>query len=98
MSEKTAPTRVVFVTGSEQKAQYFSRVAGIPVSHKKVDLDEIQSLDLKRIVSDKVRRAFDVLRTPVIVEDVSLEIDALNGLPGPLIKWFVDKLSLLAIC
>lgn len=30
---------------------------------------------------------------PVIIEDVSLCFDALNGLPGPYIKWFLEKVG-----
>ena len=30
---------------------------------------------------------------PVIVEDTSLCFNALNGLPGPYIKWFLEKLG-----
>ena len=28
-----------------------------------------------------------------IIEDTSLYFDCLNGLPGPLIKWFLEKLG-----
>ena len=31
--------------------------------------------------------------TAVLVEDTSLHFNALNGLPGPYIKWFLDKIG-----
>jgi inosine triphosphate pyrophosphatase len=37
-----------------------------------------------------VKQAYDILQKPVLVEDVSLEFNALSGLPGPFIKFFVD--------
>jgi len=37
-----------------------------------------------------VRQAYEIAQKPVLVEDVSLAFTALNGLPGPFIKFFVD--------
>ncbi len=33
----------------------------------------------------------------MIVEDTSLYLNALNGLPGPLIKWFLEKIGTVGI-
>ncbi|EKE21301.1 MAG: Ham1 family protein [uncultured bacterium] len=69
-----------------------------PIDHRKIDLDEIQSSDLKEIIEHKVREAYKKIKKPVIVEDVSLEFKALGGLPGPFIRFFVDNMSLQSIC
>jgi len=54
------------------------------------DLDEIQSLDLKYIARKKIIQAYKRTKIDLLlVEDTSLRIDALGGLPGPLIKWFL---------
>lgn len=63
---------------------------GIPLKHQKVELDEIQSTSLEEIVTHKVKQAYDVVGLPVLVEDVALGFDALGGLPGPFVKFFVD--------
>ena len=76
----------------------WERSVGYPVAHVKLDLDEIQSLDLKEIVEHKVRQAYEKLKKPVIVEDVSLEFEALGGLPGPFIRFFVDQVPFETIC
>lgn len=89
---------VTFITGNQNKADYLERYLGFPVDHVKLDLDEIQSLDLKEITEHKVRQAYDRIKGPVIVEDVSLEFSALGRLPGPFIKHFLDELSLETIC
>ena len=34
-----------------------------------------------------------VLNQTILVDDTSFEINALGGMPGPYIKWFVDKMS-----
>ncbi len=89
---------ITFITGNQDKADYLAKYLGIPVKHVKLDLDEIQSLDLKEIVEHKVRQAFAKLNSPVIVEDVSLEFEALGSLPGPFIKFFVDNVPFETIC
>lgn len=91
-------TDITFITGNQNKADYLAKYLGIAVKHKKLDLDEIQSTDIKEIVEHKVRQAFDKIKSPVIVEDVSLEFEALNGLPGPFIRFFVEKMSFENIC
>lgn len=89
---------VTFITGNQSKADYLARYLGFPVAHVKIDLDEIQSMDLKEIVGHKVRQAYEHVKTPVIVEDVSLEFEALGGLPGPFIKFFVERIPFESIC
>lgn len=90
--------QITFITGNQKKADYLAKYLGYPVDHLKMDLDEIQSLDLKEIVEHKVRQAFEKIQTPVIVEDVSLEFEALGGLPGPFIRFFVDQVPFDTIC
>jgi len=89
---------ITFITGNAKKAEYLEKYLGVPISHQKIDLDEIQSLDLKRIVEHKARQAYEILKRPVLVEDVSLEFMALGGLPGPFIKFFIDNMSFETIC
>ncbi len=89
---------ITFITGNQNKADYLARYLGFPVQHEKIDLDEIQSLDLKEIVEHKVRQAYEKVNSPVIVEDVSLEFIALGRLPGPFIKFFVEEVPFKTIC
>jgi inosine triphosphate pyrophosphatase len=90
--------QVTFITSNQNKADYMAKYLGHPVDHIKLDLDEIQSLDLRKIVEHKVHQAYRQIKKPVLVEDVSLEFTALGRLPGPLIKWFVDELDYTVIC
>lgn len=89
---------ITFITGNQGKADYLQKYLGFPVEHHKLDLEEIQSLDLHEIVEHKVRQAYQILKTPVLVEDVSLEFEALGRLPGPFIKFFLHEMSFEAIC
>ena len=89
---------VTFITGNQSKADYFSKLMGLDVAHRKIELDEIQSLDLEEIVAHKVRQAYEIVQAPVIVEDVSLEFTALGKLPGPFIKFFIESSGVEACC
>ena len=81
--------KITFVTGNDDKAREVGVALGAEVERVKLDLDEIQSLDLKAVVEHKARQAYAQLGAPVVVEDVSLAIAQLGGLPGPFIKWFL---------
>lgn len=96
MTEKNK--EITFITGNQNKADKLAQYLDFPLLHKKLDLDEIQSLDLNEIVEHKVRQAYAEINSPVLVEDVSLEFKALGGLPGPFIKFFVDQVPFETIC
>lgn len=89
---------ITFITGNQSKADYLAKYLGFPVQHHKLDLVEIQSLDLKEIVEHKVKQAYDIIKSPVLVEDVSLEFEALGKLPGTFIKFFVEEVPFETIC
>ena len=89
---------LTFITGNQNKADYLEKLLGLPLNHQKIDLSEIQSLDLEEIVRHKASSAFEIVKTPVLVEDVGLEFTALGRLPGPFIKWFIDDLGLEGLC
>jgi non-canonical purine NTP pyrophosphatase (RdgB/HAM1 family) len=79
--------KLVFVTGNDNKAREASAVLGVELERIKIDLDEIQSMDLRVIVEHKAREAYKKILRPIIVEDVSFEIDQWRGFPGPFTKW-----------
>jgi inosine triphosphate pyrophosphatase len=84
---------LVFITGNQHKAEYLAKWLGIPVPHQKVDLEELQSLDLRKVVEHKARTAYDLVQKPVLVEDISLTFNALGKLPGTFVKWFLEQLQ-----
>ncbi len=90
--------KLTFITGNAGKAKYLSDYFHTPIDHIKLDLQEIQSLDLREVVEDKAKRAYEIIKSPVLVEDVSLTFGSLKKLPGPLIKWFLETLGNDGIC
>jgi non-canonical purine NTP pyrophosphatase (RdgB/HAM1 family) len=88
----------IYVSGNKKKSEYLSHLLGLPVECHDVDLDEIQTLDINKLVEHKARQAYKLLNKPVLVEDQSLIFNALDGLPGPFIKFFVSGKNLNICC
>lgn len=87
-----------FITGNQYKADYLAKLLKLPVEHKKIDLDEIQTLDPVVLIRHKAKQAYTQLHSPVLVEDQALQFTALGGLPGPFIKFFTEKAGLESCC
>ena len=78
----------LFITSNQHKADYLGRLLGLPLEHRKIELEEIQSTSLEEIATHKARQAYELLGVPVLVDDIGLSFSALNSLPGPFIKYF----------
>jgi XTP/dITP diphosphohydrolase len=77
------------VTGNPDKRAEAERILGHAVDCAPLDLPEPQSLDLLEVLRAKAAEAFRRLQRPVVVEETGLELAALNGFPGPLVKWML---------
>ena len=81
-----------FITGNKNKFEEVSTI--LPsVEQLDIDLPEIQDIDAKKIIKVKLLEASNHKKDEFIVEDTSLHLDCLNGLPGPLIKWFIKTIG-----
>lgn len=92
---------LTFITGNLTKFNemtYLLKQYNIHLNMIKVDLVEIQSNDKEKIVKykiDEVLKQHPNMRDmKFIVEDSALELDELNGFPGPLIKFMEERLGL----
>ncbi len=81
---------LTFITGNAHKARSVAKHLEFPIKHKKLDLVEIQSLDLHEVITFKAKEAYAQIKKPVLVEDTSFVFAALGRLPGTLIKWFEE--------
>jgi len=88
----------IFITGNKNKAKDLERYLEFELETKKIEIDEIQSLDLERIVEAKARSAYGLVGSPVLVEDTSLKYSAFGNLPGPFIRWFHQELGNSGLC
>ncbi|MBI4086627.1 RdgB/HAM1 family non-canonical purine NTP pyrophosphatase [Candidatus Kaiserbacteria bacterium] len=83
---------IYFITGN--KGKYEEVKAILPeVEQLDIDLPEIQEIDAHEVIKAKLEAAFAHKEGEFIVEDISLYLDCLNGLPGPLIKWFLKTIG-----
>jgi non-canonical purine NTP pyrophosphatase (RdgB/HAM1 family) len=81
---------IVFVTSSPDKHREAVQILGLPLQRVDLDLPEPQGLDVVAIAREKSRSAQRLLKRPVLVEDTSLELAALGGFPGPLVRWLLQ--------
>ncbi len=90
--------KVIYITGNQNKANFLAKYLGHPVEHQKVDLDEVQSLDMSKVIKHKLMQAYGVVKAPVLVEDTSLEFKEFGKLPGTFMKFFEVELGYERIC
>ena len=88
---------ITFVTGNKKKLEEVEQLLlrdadAMPftLTNRKLDLPELQG-DPIEIAKEKCRMAAQSVNGPVLTEDTSLCFHALNGMPGPYIKWFLEK-------
>ncbi len=90
-----SPT-ITFVTSNQKKLEETRRILGMSFPFQlrasAIDLPELQGEPLD-VVVEKCRVAASRVGGPVLVEDTSLCFNALGGLPGVYIKWFMGTLS-----
>ena len=88
---------LVFVTSSDDKHREAQAILGLPLRRARLDLAEPQGLDVVAVARAKARAAHARLGHPVLVEDTALELAALGGFPGPLVRWLLEAAGAPAI-
>ncbi|KAI1795020.1 Maf/Ham1 [Ganoderma leucocontextum] len=87
--------KITFVTGNAGKLREVRQILGaanIEVDSQELDIPEVQG-STQEVAIAKCRRAAELLGRPCITEDTALCFKALNGLPGPYIKYFLKELG-----
>lgn len=86
--------KIYFVTGNKNKLKEVKAIMP-EVEGLDLDLAEIQELEPKKILEMKLAEAKKYKpNCNLMVEDLSLEIGGMKGLPGPLIKWFLKSVGI----
>lgn len=87
---------ISFITGNQGKLreaqELLPDIQGIDL-----DLVEIQELDATKIIRAKLAEAQRSHTGRFIVEDTSLSLDDMHGLPGQLVKWFLQSIGIEGI-
>ncbi|KAK7047444.1 nucleoside triphosphate pyrophosphohydrolase ham1 [Paramarasmius palmivorus] len=86
-----------FVTGNANKLKEVKEILSdgphpVEIDAQSLDIDEIQG-STQEVAIAKCRKAAELLNGPCITEDTALCFEALNGLPGPYIKYFLKELG-----
>jgi inosine triphosphate pyrophosphatase len=92
---------IIFVTGNKNKLKEVQAILGeyLTVESEQIDLPELQGETCEEIAIEKCKlAALEAAKShgkpvPVICEDTSLGFNALKGLPGPYIKWFLHSIG-----
>jgi len=99
--------KIAFVTGNEMKAREIqlmlsehstiqdsnSNSSRVELKVLNVDLPEIQEVNTEGIAKAKAILGAQLAGGACVVEDTSLHLTALGGMPGPYIKWFDKQLG-----
>jgi non-canonical purine NTP pyrophosphatase (RdgB/HAM1 family) len=86
--------KLLIVTGSEMKYKELSAKLSEFFECEQRDWNEpeIQGKP-EEILKHKMARAYELFKEPVLVDDVSTHIEALNGFPGAYMKDFFDVMT-----
>lgn len=82
-----------FVTSNKNKLRECEQILGTKLKQIKIDCEEIQVVDVAKVVEHKTREAYRRIKKPIITEDTGLYFDDWNGLPGAFIKFFGERLD-----
>lgn len=96
MALESDKIKVFFVTGNKNKLREVQQLlsgTNFVLTAVNIDLEEIQAPDSATVVAEKCRKAALITGGPTIVEDTSLEFEAMGGLPGAFIKFFLEKIG-----
>jgi XTP/dITP diphosphohydrolase len=83
-------TEITFITGNSIKlslAQKVFKQYQVAIIADKIEVPEIQAFTTEEVIKYSAKYAANLLNKPVIINDVGQFIPALNGFPGPFIKY-----------
>lgn len=89
-------TKLIFVTSNPGKVESLRRRLDpkkYEIIQKDLDLPEIQATTASKIALNKAMYAHKLTGEAIIVQDSSFHINALNGFPGPYIKYINQTLG-----
>jgi len=82
-----------FITGNREKFQETQAILGIRLRRISLKLDEIQEVEISKVIKRKTKDAFAKIKKPLIVEDSGIYIKSWSGFPGALTKWLGKTLG-----
>jgi XTP/dITP diphosphohydrolase len=90
-------SRLRLASGNLAKLAEIQDILGVQVDGVRLNLIEIQALDPADVARAKASEAYKIVGEPIIVDDTGLAIDALGGLPGAFVVWFLETIGAAGI-
>lgn len=90
---------ILFVTGNTEKFKEVQRWLkeldpSIILEQAKVDLPEIQSLDVQKVALSKAKEAWNLFKKPLLIDDGGIYLEKYNKFPGTLSKYVFEGIGL----
>ena len=89
---------LLLATSSRHKSAQIAALLSRPIQQITIDLPEVQAIAVQEVIEAKARAAYVHVGRPVLVEDTGLMIHSWHGLPGALIRWFLESDGNEGIC
>ncbi|MDD5192636.1 MAG: RdgB/HAM1 family non-canonical purine NTP pyrophosphatase [Candidatus Nanoarchaeia archaeon] len=89
---------IYFITSNENKVKEAEAILNKKLERINLDVEEIQALEVEEVVKHKAKKAYQIIKNTVLVEDTGFYIEAWNNFPGALIKWMLRSLGNKGIC
>ena len=80
---------ITFITSNNVKFRIAKEILsryGVEIEQHKMDLPELQSIDLDEVAMDKARKAAETFKKDFIIDDTGFYIASLGNFPGALFK------------
>ena len=90
--------QLILATSSRHKADQIAALLDRPIQQIALDLPEVQAIAVQQVIEAKAQVAYTQVGQPVLVEDTGLIIHSWHGLPGALIRWFLETVGTEGIC
>jgi XTP/dITP diphosphohydrolase len=87
-----------FATANIYKLRMYEQILNTSLQSAPIEIEDIQHVDAGEVAIYKAKRAYDILKKPVFVEQSALSIRAWGGLPGGLTTTFIGPAGVSNIC
>jgi non-canonical purine NTP pyrophosphatase (RdgB/HAM1 family) len=87
---------MLLLTGNSDKFKDFEQVLdelGVEIVVKKLELLEIQSLQMEEVMLYKAKQAFEIMEKPCLVDDTCIVFNAYSGFPGVMTKYVLKTIG-----
>lgn len=88
--------KIYFVSSNRRKYNEIEPLGiadGIEIEHFDKNIPELQTAEERDLINEKIIKAFEELRRPVLVEHTVLSLKAFEGMPGAQTSYFYSKLK-----